>query len=164
MQRFNLGKNAAIGVAMGLLGTLSLVTVFCLYERITHLSDKLPIYQDHFMVLYEKVLSFLYADGINVVSHSSTELSSSDRFLALSRLALPGAGRVLSDGLLISILGLIFLIIMVENPDAKRTVRSDRLHSQSDDVRRYIAISARLEPSLRWPTWYSCWLLVWTSR
>jgi len=85
----------------------------------------------------------LNAHGINIASHSNTGLSLSDRFLALSRVVLPEAGRVLSDGLLISILGLIFLIVMVENPDAKKSVRSERLHSHSDDVRRYIAISAK---------------------
>ena len=143
MQQFDLGKSAAIGLSVSLLGTLSLSTIFYLYERITHLRDELPIYQDHFLVLYEKVLSFLNAHGINIASHSNTGLSLSDRFLALSRVVLPEAGRVLSDGLLISILGLIFLIVMVENPDAKKSVRSERLHSHSDDVRRYIAISAK---------------------
>ena len=143
MQRFNLGKNAAIGLTVASLGTLSLVTVFYLYERISHLSDKLPAYHDHFMVLYEKVLVLLNAHGINLVSHSSTKLSSSDRFPELSRVVLPEAGRVLSDGLLISVLGLIFLIVMVESPEARRGPLSERLHSHSDDVRRYIAISAK---------------------
>jgi hypothetical protein len=34
MKRFELGKNAAIGLAVALLGTLSLITVFSLCERI----------------------------------------------------------------------------------------------------------------------------------
>jgi AI-2 transport protein TqsA len=143
MQRFKLGKGAAIGLSVVSLGTLSLVTVFYLYERISHLRDKLPVYQDRFMVVYEKTLILLNAHGINLVSHSTTKLSSSDRFLELSRVVLPEAGRVLSDGLLVCVLSLIVLIVMVQNPAAERSPLIERLHSQSDEVRRYIAISAK---------------------
>jgi AI-2 transport protein TqsA len=143
MERFKLGKSAAIGLTVASLGTLSLVTVFYLYERISHLREKLPTYQEHFMLLYEKILVFLNTHGINLVSQSSAQASSSERFLEVSRVILPEAGRVLSDGLLVSVLGLIFLIVMVEGPAAKRGRISERLHSHSVDVRRYIAISAK---------------------
>jgi AI-2 transport protein TqsA len=142
MKRFKLGKSAAIGLTVASLGTLSLATVFYLYERISHLREKLPTYQAHFMLLYEKILVFLNTHAINL-SHSSARASSSERFLEVSRVVLPEAGRVLSDGLLVSVLGLIFLIVMVESPAAKRGRISERLHSHSVDVRRYIAISAK---------------------
>lgn len=144
MQRFRLGKYAAIGLSMASLGTLSLFMVIYLYERITHLRDKLPTYQEHFTILYAKVLVLLNAHGIDFASHPSTKLSSSDRFLELGRVVLPQAGRVLSDGLLISVLGLIFLIVMVESPEEKGNVFIDKLRSNSTDVRRYIEISAKI--------------------
>lgn len=143
MQRFKLGKTSAIGLAAAFMGTLSLVTVFYLYERISHLSAKLPIYHEHFMILYERVLVFLNAHGVNLVSQSTTKLPSSERYLELSRLILPEAGRVLSDGLMMSVLGLIFLIVMVEDPKAGRGLLGEKLYSNSEDVRRYIVISAK---------------------
>ncbi len=143
MQRFHLGKYPAIGLTVASLGTLSLVTVLYLYERIFHLRAMLPTYQEHFTILYGKALLLLNAHGINFASNSVTKLSSSDRFLEIGRVVLPEAGRVLSDGLMISILALIFLIVLIEGPEEKRGPLVERLHSQSADVRRYIAISAK---------------------
>lgn len=144
MRRFKLGKNAAIGLTVTLMGTASLVTVFLLYETIARLRAKLPVYSEHFVDLSGKVLVFLGEHGINLTSLSGTKLSTSDRILELSRVVIPEAGRFLGDGLLICLLGLIFLVELVEQPGVTRGQIASRLYYYGGDVGRYIAISAKI--------------------
>jgi AI-2 transport protein TqsA len=144
MQRFKLGKNAAVALTVVLLGTLSLVTVFSLYERIFRLRAALPVYQQRFMVLYESVLVFLNSHGINIASISGAKLATSDRILELSRVVIPEAASFLSDGLLVSLLALIFVIAMVEQPGVERSLLGERLRYYGEDVECYIGISAKV--------------------
>jgi AI-2 transport protein TqsA len=143
MQRFKLGKNAAIGLAVALLGTVSLVVVFLLYERIIRFRAELPAYYQRFIVLYESVLVFLNAHGINLTSFSSTKLTTSDRILEVSRVAVPEAAGFLGDGVLVILLALIFLTAMVEQSGTKRSVLGEMLRYYGADVQRYISISAK---------------------
>lgn len=143
MRRFKLEKNAAIGLAVALAGTVSLVTVLLLFETTLRLRERLPVYHEHFMGLYEKVLVFSNAHGINLASLPSRNLSSSDRILELSRVVLPEAAGLLSDGLLISALGLVFLIELVEQAGSKRGALAEGLYYYGGDTERYIAISAK---------------------
>jgi AI-2 transport protein TqsA len=143
MQRFELGKDTAIGLGVALLGTVSLVMVFLLYERIFRFRAELPAYQQRFMVLYESVLVFLNGHGINLASLSSQKLPTPERILELGRVAVPEAAGVLGDGLLVTLLALIFLTAMVEQSGTKRSAIGEMLRYYGEDVQRYIAISAK---------------------
>lgn len=143
MQRFQLGKNSAVGLAVGLLGSVSLVMVLSLYERISLLRAELPTYHQRFLVLYESVLAFLNAHGINLVGLSSLKLPTSERILELSRVAIPQAAGFLGDGLLVTLLALIFLAAMMEEPGAKRNTVGEMMRYYGGDVQRYIGILAK---------------------
>jgi AI-2 transport protein TqsA len=143
MQQFKLRKNAALALTIALLGTLSLITVFLSYNRVILIREKLPIYQEHFTTLYEKVEVFLNAHGVDLASFSVTKLSTSDKILEFIRAVLPRASSFLADGLLISVLALIFLTKMVEQSGAKKDRLAETLAYYGADVRRYIGISAK---------------------
>ena len=143
MQRFKLGKNAAIGLAVGLLGSLSLVMVFSLYERILRLRADLPAYHQRFMVIYESVLAFLHGHGINLAGLSSLKLPTSERIFELSRVAIPEAAAFLGDGLLVTLLTLIFLAAMMEGSGAKRSRLGETLRYYGGDIQRYLGVLAK---------------------
>jgi AI-2 transport protein TqsA len=143
MHRFGLGKNTAIGLGVAVLGTVNLVVVFLLYERISRFRAELPVFHQRFVALYESVLVFLNGHGINLASLSSLKLPSSDRILELSRVAIPEAAGFLGDGLLVTLLALVFLVEMVEQSGAKRSPFGEMLRYYGEDVQRYIGISAK---------------------
>jgi AI-2 transport protein TqsA len=143
MKRFKFAKNAAIGLTVALVGTVSVVTVFLVYETILRLREKLPVYHEHFVSLTGKILVFLNGHSINLTSLASANVSTSDRVLELSRVIIPVAGRVLADGLLICVLGLIFLTELVERAETKRGQIGSKIYYYGSDAGRYIAVSAK---------------------
>jgi len=143
MQRFKLRKSIAIGLGVSLVGTLCLVTVFSLYEGISRYRGELPEYEQRFMVLYERVLVFLNGHGIHLAGLSGPKLPLSDRILAWSRVVAPQAAGFLSDGLLVTLLSVLFVIAMVEQPGTKRSALGETLRHYGQDVQRYIGVTAK---------------------
>jgi len=142
IQRFRVGKTAALLLTLALLGTLNVVTVVLLYDSVARMKARLPVYDERFMGLYEKVLVFANAHGINLANLSAARLSTSDKILEFSRVVLQQTSGFLGDGLLISILAWLFLVEMVEEPGAKRNPLAEWLAYYGGGVQRYIAISA----------------------
>jgi predicted PurR-regulated permease PerM len=143
MRRFKLGKDAAIGLGIALVGTVSLVTVFALYERIPRFQAALPEYQQRFMILYGKVVGFLNGQGLHLADASSLQMPSSEKMMELGRVVIPEAAGFLGDGLLVTMLSLIFLSAMVEQHGAKRSAFGETLRHYGRDVQRYIGVSAK---------------------
>jgi len=143
MQRFKIGKYTAIWLGVALLGTSSLVAVFSLYERISRFKAELPEYQQRFVVLYEGAVGFFNRHGIDLVGLSSLKLPSSERMLELSRVAIPEAAGFLGDGMLVTLLALIFLSAMIQRPGTKRSDFGEALRYYGEDVQRYIGTSAK---------------------
>src|SRR5271170_6316267 len=127
MQSLRTGKTAALLLTLTLLGTLNVVTVTLLYDSVARMKARLPVYDERFMGLYEKVLVFANAHGINFANLSATKLSTSDKVLEFGRVLLQQASGFLGDGLLISVLAWVFLVEMVEGPGAKRNPLSEGL-------------------------------------
>jgi AI-2 transport protein TqsA len=127
---------------LAILGTLNVVTVILLYDSVARMKARLPEYDERFMGIYEKVLVFANAHGVNFANLSATKLSASDKVLEFSRVVIQQASGFLGDGLLISVLAWVFLAEMVEEPGAKRNLLSERLAYYGGGVQRYIAISA----------------------
>jgi predicted PurR-regulated permease PerM len=142
MQRFRLGKTAALLLTVALLGTLNVVTVTLLYDSVARLTERLPMYQAHFMDLFDKLAVFANGHGFNFASISAAKLSTSDKALQFARVILREAGGFLGDGVLISVLAWAFLVEMVEEPGAKKNPLAEKLAYYGGGVQRYIAISA----------------------
>jgi len=142
MQRFRLGKTAALLLTVAGLGTLNVVTFTLLYDSIARMTERLPTYHERFMGLFESLVVFASSHGIHIANLSAAKLSASDHALEFARVAVREAGGFLGDGLMISLLAWIFLAEMVEEPGVKRSSLADKLAYYGGDVQRYIAISA----------------------
>jgi AI-2 transport protein TqsA len=140
MRRFRIGKTAALLLTVTLLGTLNVVTVTALYNSVERMKQRLPVYHERFMALFENVLAFANAHGINFANLSAAKLATSDRILEFSRVLLRQTGGFLGDSLLVSLLAWVFLVEMVEDPPTRPLAK--KLHYYGGGVKRYIAISA----------------------
>jgi AI-2 transport protein TqsA len=143
MHHFRLRKTAAMALTVALLGTLNVVTVVLLHDSVVRLRDRLPLYHAHFMGLFEKSALFASAHGINFSSLSTIKVSAPDHILEFTRVALPAAGSILGDGLLVSLLTWILLMGMVEEPGIAMGPLAERLAYYGGGVKHYIAISAK---------------------
>jgi predicted PurR-regulated permease PerM len=142
MQRFRLGKTAALVLTVASLGTLNVVMVAILYGSVGRMTERLPVYHEHFMALFEKLAVFANVHGIDFANLSAAKVSNSDKILEFARVALRQAGGFLGNALLISALAWVFLVEMVEELPAKRGSLAEKLAFYGGDVQRYIAISA----------------------
>lgn len=143
MSHFRLRKVSAMALTVALLGTLNAVTVTLLHDSVERLRERLPLYHAHFIGLFEKSALFATEHGINLASLSTIKGSASDRIPEFIRAALPEAGGLLGDGLIISLLTWILLIGMVEEAGAAMGPLAEKLAYYGGDVKHYIAISAR---------------------
>jgi AI-2 transport protein TqsA len=143
MQRFHLGKHATIGVTVGLLGSLGLFCAFIVWERVPRLKGMLPVYHEHFMVLYQSWVTFLNAHGIDFASMPASKLSSPEAFAEAARPYFPQAGSLLADGLTITLLALILVVDMIGAPGEKRGYLAEVLEYYGGDIQRYIAVSVK---------------------
>ena len=145
MERFTLGKRTAIALASAAVGGLILLSVPLLYWRFTQLREKVPIYQDHFISLYQNVALYLQGHGITIPAADTDAARSflSDHISGYLRFFVPHAARILGDGLLVAILAAYFLSTMAEHAATKRGALAEGLSHYGSDVQRYVAITAR---------------------
>jgi AI-2 transport protein TqsA len=141
IQQFKVRKSAALALTVALLGTLNAVVITLLYESLARMTERLPIYHERFVELFEKLMIFASAHGMTAGT-SAAKLFTSDRILEVARVVLRQAGGFLGDGLLISILAFIFLVEMAEETGGKRSYLAEKLAYYGGGVQRYIGISA----------------------
>lgn len=143
MRRFRLGKTATLVVTAGLLGSLGLFCAFLVYVRVLRIRGMLPVYHERFMLLYQSLVTFLNARGIEFASLPASKWSSAAGFVEAIEPYFPAAGNLLLDGLTIALLALIFVLEMVVQPGEKKGYLSEILDYYGGDVQRYIAISVK---------------------
>lgn len=143
MRRFQLGKGLAIMFTVALVATIYLVVSFALVEASFQLREKLPVYEEHFRSLYERIAVFLSAHGFQTGHLSLKSLYSSDRIVEFARMVLPKVVGLFSDRLLISLLSVIFLIEMADPEGVKAGPLARHLAYYGGDVQDFITISAK---------------------
>ena len=145
MARFDLGKRTAIALASAAVGILILISVPLLYWRFTQLQEKLPVYQEHLISLYQSVAVPLHRRGIEMPAADTDAARAflSDHIAHYLRMFVPHAARILGDGLLVAILAAYFLGTMAEQEGSKRSSLAQDLAYYGGDVQRYIAITAQ---------------------
>ena len=145
MARFDLGKRAAIALASAAVSVLILISVPFLLWRFTQLQEKLPIYQDHLISLYQSLAVLLHGHGIEMPAADTDAARAflSEHIARYLRMFVPHAARILGDGLLVAILAAYFLGTMAEQAGGKRSSLAQDLAFYGGDVQRYSAITAQ---------------------
>ena len=140
MHKFHLRKATALSLGVGMMGSLSAILVVLLYKNFALVMEKLPIYEMRWRDLYQHVSGILLARGIDTTSLLAPNSAGSGKIVEFAELILPGAGRLFTDGLVIVLLGAIFLERIVEDT---HSANPESIIAQiRSDVAQYIAICA----------------------
>lgn len=140
MRQLHLGKTAALALAVGLMGTLAVFLMVLLYNDLANVKERFPIYEEHARDLYQHVTAFLHAHGIDSMSLSTSNLSTSSEIVKFANLILPEVSNLLSDGLVIVVLAGVLLSMIAE--DMERTGTRSILAQVQNDVAHYVAVYA----------------------
>jgi AI-2 transport protein TqsA len=144
MRRFKLSKNAAIAMTAVAAGALTLYLVLAVDLATVRIAAKLPVYEQRVASLYEQTAGFMSANGIVTPPLSVKSVFTPERLREITRVALPEAGEVVSNGLLISLLAFLFVIEMTENIGVKRSPLAEKLIYYGSDARSYVTVTARV--------------------
>jgi AI-2 transport protein TqsA len=143
MRRFKISKSVAIAL-MGVAALAAVVyLVFALDLATIRISQRMPIYEQRSASLYEQLTVFMNAHGVVAPSLSVTNVFTPDRLRAITRVVIPEAGEIISNGLLISLLAFLFVVAMVEDIGVKQGPLAERLVYYASDSRSYVAVTAK---------------------
>lgn len=142
-RRFKLRKNAAVGLALAIMGIAYLVVSLLLVETAVRMKERLPTYEEHLTSISQQADVLLNTLGIHVASLSPTKWFTSDKMMGFAGELLPEAAGLFSDRLLVWLLSLLFLMEIAEHEESKRSPFAALLTRYSGDVQGYIAIMAK---------------------
>jgi AI-2 transport protein TqsA len=142
MHRFHLPKSWAISLTVVFVAIIYVVIALALVDAGFRFRERLPNYEAHFRILYERIEIFLDTHGIQTTHLSLKSLYSSDRIIEFTRTALPTIIGQFSDRFLISLLSLLFLIEMANPEGALTGPLARNLAYYGSDVQGFITVSA----------------------
>jgi AI-2 transport protein TqsA len=143
MRRFKLSKSAAIAMTAVAAAAFGLYLLLALDLATVRIEGRLPTYEQHLASLYAQVADSMSAHGIVPPSLSVKNVLTPQRFREIAHVLLPEAGVLISNGLLISLLGFLFLMEMAEDIGVKPSRLAERLADYAADARSYVVITAK---------------------
>jgi len=143
MRRFKFKKPAAIAMTAVAVAGLGLYLLLTLDLATVRIAAKLPVYEQRLASLYEQVTVYMTAHGMNAPELSVKSVLTPERLREISRVLLPEAGAIISTGLLISLLGFLFLMEMAEEIGGKPGPLGEHLAQYESDARSYVAVTAK---------------------
>jgi AI-2 transport protein TqsA len=143
MQRFKFTKGAAIAVTAAAVLAFVLFLLVPLDLAAGRLTGKLPTYEQRLAGLYEQLTVFANAHGVVAPILSVQNVLTPERLRAITRIFLPEAGTIISNGLLVSLLVFVFVAEMTENIGLKRGALAENLAYYGSDAGSYVAVTAK---------------------
>jgi AI-2 transport protein TqsA len=143
MRRFKLAKGKAIALTAVAALAFWLYIVFALDIATLRIGEKLPTYEQHLSGLYGQLAAFMSAHGIAAPSLSIQNVLTPERFSEITRVLLPEAGVIISNGILISLFAFLFVVTMVEDIGVTQGPLAEKLAYYASDAQRYVAVTAK---------------------
>jgi AI-2 transport protein TqsA len=143
MRRFKLSKSMAIALTAVAAAAFVVYILFALDLATVRIEAKLPTYEEHLVSLYAQISASLTAHGIVPPSLSVQNVLTPQRLREMAHVLLPEAGAILSNGLLIGLLGFLFLMEMAEDIGTKQGPLAKSLAYYESDSRSYVTVTAK---------------------
>jgi predicted PurR-regulated permease PerM len=143
MQRFKFRKSAAIAMTAVAVLAAELFLLLPLDLATVRVAAKLPIYEQRLASLYEQVTVYMGAQGVDTPILSVKNVLTPERLREATRVVLPEAGEIISNGLLISLLAFLFIMEMAEEIGVKRGALAERLAQYGSGARSYVTVTAK---------------------
>ena len=142
MRRFKLGHGTAVAFTVTLVGLFNLLASLFLANSAYRMQERLSFYQERLQAFYSVISPFFSAHHLESPNLFIAKLLSSDKLIEFARMALPGVLATVSDGVLISLLCVLFVIeLSVE--EGKQSPRVAAFNYYGREVQQFIAITAK---------------------
>jgi predicted PurR-regulated permease PerM len=148
LQNWLIRKKVRKGVAL----LLTIVLVLSLFLGIGYLlalsvsgvGDKLPVYQERLLTVYNSVNDLLKSRGIDPSGVTVLKMLSPEKVVGVTSTMLGAVGGILSNSFFILFIMILLLAEMAEAPDGQSTIGKARrkLMDYGADVQKYVAITA----------------------
>jgi len=142
MRRFKFPKSAAIAITAVAIVASALFLAFSLELASVRVEEKLPVYEERLSSNYEQVEVFMSAHGIDVPGRSVKNVLTPERLREITGVVLTVVRAIISNGLLISLLGFLFIMEMADI-EGKRSILAERLAYYGSDAGIYVAVTAK---------------------
>jgi AI-2 transport protein TqsA len=143
MQRFKFTKSTAIAVTAVAVLAFVLFLLVPLEFATVRIAEKLPTYEQRLTGLWEQVTTYANAHGFVAPILSVQNVLTPERLRTITRVFIPEAGMLISNGLLISLLGFLFVMEMTESIGVKRSALAETLAYYGSDAASYVAVTAK---------------------
>jgi AI-2 transport protein TqsA len=143
IRRFKFGKTTAIALTAVGVVSLGLYVLFAVDFGAVRVAAKLPAYEQHLIILYERISVFMNAHGMDAPVLTVESVFTPERLRAITEIALPATAVIISNGLLITLVAFLFVMEMAGNIGDTQSPLAERLHYYASDARSYITITAR---------------------
>jgi AI-2 transport protein TqsA len=143
IRRFKFSKGTASAVTALAIFAFGLYLLASLDLGSVRVEEKLPVYEQHLVTLYGQVEAFMSSHGMTFPSLSVRAVLTPERLRGIGRVILPEAGAIISNGLLILLLGFLFVMEMMEEAGAKPNPLAKSLVYYGSDTRSYVATTAK---------------------
>jgi AI-2 transport protein TqsA len=143
MRRFKFRKGAAIAMTAVAVLSLGLYVLLAVDFGAVRVAAKLPAYEQHLVILYERISVFMNARGMDAPVLTVESVFTPERLRAITQVALPVTAVIISNGLLIALVAFLFVMEMAGNIGDTQSPLAERLHYYASDARSYIVITAR---------------------
>jgi AI-2 transport protein TqsA len=143
MRRFKLTKRTAIVLTAVAAGSAAIYLVFAVDLATVRVAAKLPLYEEHLVLLYERVANFASDHGFQAPILSVRNVLNPARLKEITRVLLPEAGVVISNGLLVTLLAFLFMMEMAEDIGVKLNPLAETLAYYASNAQSYVTVTAK---------------------
>jgi AI-2 transport protein TqsA len=143
MHRFKLSKSMVTSLMAVVLCAAGLLSLFTISSAIAYEAARLPIYEQRLSSLYEQVMIFMSAHGIEPAGLSIKNVLTLERISAISVSVLPKASAIITECLLIFLMAFLFLMEMVHEIGSKPGPIAEILLRHGFYSRTYVVVTAK---------------------
>jgi AI-2 transport protein TqsA len=144
MHRFNLSKRRATSLTAVTLTAAGLLALFTLQLSISHLAERVPVFEEHWTGLYDQIMVLLSRfPFIHLQNVSIENLLTSQRLGTMVMSIVPQASAIASETLLICLLAALLVIEMLPDAGVKPGPIASALHSPELYARSYVVVTAK---------------------
>lgn len=144
MHRFKISKRRATTLTAVALTASGLVALFTLQVGISRLAARVPLFEQHWAVLYDQItLLISHFRGVDVDKVSIQNVLTSQQLGAMILSIVPQASAIASEILLICLLAALLVIEMLPDAESKPGVIATALESPGIYARSYVVVTAK---------------------
>ena len=143
MRRFKVSKSVALALTAAAVLAFVVYMLGALDLASLRIAARLPTYEERLASLYEQITVFMSANGVVAPSLSAESVFTPEHLSEVTRMVLPGASMIISNGLLIPLFAFLFVVTMLADIGVEQGGLAERLAFYASEAQSYVAVTAK---------------------